>query len=239
MSWEKTAYTDAGAALLAASVNGSALTITQAVAATGTTEDDLSTITALNGDAHDLSLLGVETVVTSDNKPARKVTIRIKGDGPEGYILHQIGVYGKLAGDTEDTLLFVMQDEHGTEIPAADKEFELEITVILAISNNASLAVEVDPQISSLMRLLIAAVDAYTKAQTDQRIRDDIEVHNTAADAHPQLRSDLAALRTSVNALELKFMTNITKNPFSVTFSDLSGLTVTGVWNADLQRLEF
>ena len=89
------------------------------------------------------------------------------------------------------------------------------------------------------MRLLIASVDAYTKAQTDQRIRDDIEVHNTAADAHPQLRSDLAALRASVNALELKFMTNITKNPFSVTFGDLSGLTVTGVWNADLQRLEF
>ena len=78
MSWEKTAYTDAGAALLAASVNGSALAITQAVAATGTTEDDLTTITALNGDVHDLSLLGVETVVTSDNKPARKVTIRIK-----------------------------------------------------------------------------------------------------------------------------------------------------------------
>lgn len=31
---------------------------------------------------------------------------------------------------------------------------------------------------------------------------------------------------------------DITSNPFMMTFADLSGLTVTGVWNSDLNRIE-
>ena len=38
---------------------------------------------------------------------------------------------------------------------------------------------------------------------------------------------------------EDKFGTNVTKNPFSATFSSLDGLTVTGVWNAEQARVEF
>lgn len=40
-------------------------------------------------------------------------------------------------------------------------------------------------------------------------------------------------------SIELKFGTNVTKNPFSATFGSLDGLTVTGVWNADQARVEF
>lgn len=39
--------------------------------------------------------------------------------------------------------------------------------------------------------------------------------------------------------LQLKIATDVTANPFSVTFESLDGLTVTGVWNADLARIEF
>ena len=31
----------------------------------------------------------------------------------------------------------------------------------------------------------------------------------------------------------------VTGNPFTVTFETLDGLTVAGVWNADLARIEF
>ena len=46
-------------------------------------------------------------------------------------------------------------------------------------------------------------------------------------------------MNASIKAIELKFGTNVTKNPFSATFSSLDGLTVTGVWNADRARVEF
>lgn len=53
---------------------------------------------------------------------------------------------------------------------------------------------------------------------------------------HPRQRGSMNA---SIKAIELKFGTNVTKNPFSATFSSLDGLTVTGVWNAEQARVEF
>lgn len=83
------------------------------------------------------------------------------------------------------------------------------------------------------------AVDAYTKAETDQRISAAVDAHNGAENAHSDIRASMAAMRGSIKAIELKFGTNVTKNPFSATFSSLDGLTVSGVWNADLARIEF
>ena len=68
---------------------------------------------------------------------------------------------------------------------------------------------------------------------------DDYDAHNEAANAHGDIRASAAAMNASIKAIELKFGTNVTKNPFSATFSSLDGLTVAGVWNADLARIEF
>lgn len=46
-------------------------------------------------------------------------------------------------------------------------------------------------------------------------------------------------IKNLIKSIDLKFGTNVTKNPFSATFSSLDGLTVAGVWNADLARIEF
>lgn len=82
-------------------------------------------------------------------------------------------------------------------------------------------------------------VDAYTKAQTDQNISTAVDAHNSADTAHGDIRASVAAMRGSINAIELKFGTNVTKNPFSATFGSLDGLTVTGAWNAEQARVEF
>ena len=83
------------------------------------------------------------------------------------------------------------------------------------------------------------AVDAYTKAETDQRISAAVDAHNGAENAHSDIRASVAAMNASIKAIELKFGTNVTKNPFSATFGSLDGLPVTGVWNADQARVEF
>lgn len=82
-------------------------------------------------------------------------------------------------------------------------------------------------------------VDAYTKAQTDQKISSAVDAHNSAENAHGDIRASVAAMNASIKAVELKFGTNVTKNPFSATFGSLDGLTVTGVWNAEQARVEF
>lgn len=82
-------------------------------------------------------------------------------------------------------------------------------------------------------------VDAYTKAQTDQRISAAVDSHNNAENAHTDIRNETVKLKSEIDALNLKFTMNVKKNPFSATFGSLDGLTVTGAWNAELARVEF
>ena len=85
MSWEKYAYTSAGAAMLSESISGGALTITRAVSGTGTIDTDLSEETAVSGDTYELKLLGIDTVEYKGEK-ARKVSIWT-GGADEPYFM--------------------------------------------------------------------------------------------------------------------------------------------------------
>lgn len=182
MSWEKSSYTKAGAALLSESLSGGALTITRAASGTGSVDTDLSAETAVSGNTHELSLLGIETV-TDDGKTARKVSIQVTG-AADTYVMHQIGVFGVL-NDGAETLLFLMQDERGIEVPAAstNSEFSFEIAVLLAVSAEANLSITVDPQVQTLMKLVEA----------------EIKKHNADADAHAATIT--AAVSTAIKKL--------------------------------------
>ena len=82
-------------------------------------------------------------------------------------------------------------------------------------------------------------IDAYTKQQTDDLVDQDIATHNGDASAHGDIRASVASVEAAVKAIELKYGTDITKNPFSVGFTTLDAVNVTGVWNASLGRIEF
>ena len=181
--------------------------------------------------------------------------------------MHQIGVYGRL-NDNSEVLLFIMQDERGIEVPASsvNADFEIKIAALLAISADAKINITVSPEVESILREIdkrttamfgipggIATldstgklsesqrpeIDAYTKAQTDEHIATAVNTHNTAVDAHADIRVENTKLREELELMKLKYDTSISKNPFTVTFGSLDGLTVAGVWNADLARIEF
>lgn len=59
-------------------------------------------------------------------------------------------------------------------------------------------------------------VDAYTRKQTDDLVDQDVAAHNTDETAHGDIRASIAAVDAAVKAIELKYGTEITKNPFSV-----------------------
>lgn len=94
-------------------------------------------------------------------------------------------------------------------------------------------------QLNTFKAALAKSIEEYTKAQTDQKISSAVDAHNSAENAHGDIRASVAVMNASIKAIELKFGTNVTKNPFSATFGSLDGLTVTGVWNADQARVEF
>ena len=162
MSWEKSNYTAAGAALLSESLSGGALVITRAVSGTGTADADLSEETGVSGETHDLKVLDIETV-ESNGETARRVKIQITG-ADETYIMHQVGVYGRLNDDAE-TLLFIMQDERGVEVPSTkvNGDFEIELSALLAVSNKANISITVDPQVQALAKMVKAEVEKHNK----------------------------------------------------------------------------
>lgn len=167
MSWEKSSYTTAGAALLSESLSGGALTITRAASGTGSVDTDLSAETTVSGETHELTILAIDTVKDGE-ETARKVSIQITG-AESTYIMHQIGVYGRLNDDAE-VLLFIMQDERGIEVPASsvNADFEIEIAALIAISNKAKIEIALSPQMQALMKL----------------VKAEIEKHNADASAH-------------------------------------------------------
>lgn len=162
MSWEKSSYTAAGAALLSESLSGGALVITRAVSGTGTADADLSEETGVSGETHDLKLLDIETV-ESGGETARRVKIQITG-ADETYIMHQVGVYGRLNDDAE-TLLFIMQDARGVEVPSTkvNGDFEIELSALLAVSNKANIGITVDPQMQALAKMVKAEIEKHNK----------------------------------------------------------------------------
>lgn len=207
MSWEKYAYTSAGAAMLSESISGGALTITRAVSGTGTVDTDLSEETAVSGDTYELKLLGIDTVEYKGEK-ARKVSIWT-GGADEPYFMHQIGVFGRLNDDPEDTLLFLMQDERGVEIPAigtADHEFQ--ISVLLAVSTKANISLTVDPQMQALAKMVKAEVEKHNK---------DASAHADAITA--AVGNAMESLKESGDVVsEEQVKALMVSNPFSFVF---------------------
>ena len=73
----------------------------------------------------------------------------------------------------------------------------------------------------------------------DMDVSGSINTHNDDPAAHPALRNLISALDTRVALLELMYGTEVAGNPFVVTFGSLNDLTVSGVWNAPMERIEF
>ena len=143
MAWSQSVITDAGAALLSASVAGTELVISSAVGGTGLTdEDDMKGMTQLHEQKQILSLTRLDRL-----DGATRIRFQIKNVGVStAYQLQQVGIYGKLQGDSDETLLLVVQDETGVEIPAAStvEDFLVEMYVVVSITNEAVITIETD-----------------------------------------------------------------------------------------------
>ena len=82
-------------------------------------------------------------------------------------------------------------------------------------------------------------IDCYTQSETDQNIVDAVNIHNGNVEAHPDIRTSVAAMLAKIEALDLKYGTKVTENAFTVTFDTLDETEVDGTWNETEERIEF
>lgn len=158
MSWNNSLYTNVGTNMMSEVLSGATMTITKAVGGSGTTAaESLAALTDVKERKQTLKILGIEDATdSSGNDAGKRIKIQItNGDVETGYILHQVGIYAKLA-DGEETLLIIMQDDRGVEIPShtENSDFEIELYGIMAISNVANIEVTVDPNAVASVKMV-------------------------------------------------------------------------------------
>lgn len=66
-----------------------------------------------------------------------------------------------------------------------------------------------------------------------------VAAHNTDASAHSSLQSTVSSMDARLSLLELVLNTDVTGNQYIVEFDTLSGVSLDGIWNTALQRVEF
>lgn len=69
--------------------------------------------------------------------------------------------------------------------------------------------------------------------------QEQIDAHNIDEHAHPAIQAAYAALDARQTLMELRYNTEVSGNPFTATFEDLTKLHIEGVWNAAQKRVEF
>lgn len=158
MSWNNSLYTNVGTKMMSEVLSGATMTITKAVGGSGTTAaESLAALTDVKEQKQTLKILGIEDATdSSGNAAGKRIKIQITNESVEtGYILHQVGIYAKLA-DGNETLLIIMQDDRGVEIPshAENSDFEIELYGIMAISNLANISVTVDPNAVASVKMV-------------------------------------------------------------------------------------
>ena len=95
--------------------------------------------------------------------------------------------------------------------------------MVIAISRDAEISLNLSAEMQSLQLF----------------VEERIQEHDLSPESHKDLRIAAAKMQADIDILQLKIATDVTANPFSVTFESLDGLTVTGVWNSEQARIEF
>lgn len=153
----------------------------------------------------------------------------------EGYYMRAIGLYAE-AADGEEMLFAVSVEQsgncymppyNGTTVSGAV------VKLIVAVGNAENISIETNS----------AAVATVIDIK---RLDNALTSHNSDPNAHGAILGDISVLEGEVSRLEgevaeikLRIDTNITANPFSVTFDTLDGVTVSGVHNTVRGTVDF
>ena len=184
MSWNTSAYTQLGVAMLTEAMAGKRMTFTRAVGGAGTVAaDDLPKATAVT-DQRQTLILADSAVDKEGDDTVYRLKVQISNKGLEqGYTLHQIGIYAKLDDSSSDALVCIFQDDHGFEIvpEAAMSNLLLEFYGMVVISGTAQVTVTADP----------AAI------ATEAWVRKLLAEHDKNPEAHKELFAAITAANIS------------------------------------------
>ncbi len=219
-----TVITAAGETRIASCLlNGGTLPVTEAAAGDGGGSYYLPSReqTALSHELWRGKIASVEQNPITPNMIDVKVVLP---DDVGGFTIRELGLFSR------DGTLIAICNTPDTEKAAISQGVSGRLTMVmhLLIADASVLEFVINP-----------TLDMVSRKELEDHVKTSIAAHNTDPEAHPNLRETCAGLDARLSLLELMYATDISGNPFTVTFGSLGGLTAAGVHNTALARLEF
>lgn len=222
---------------------GVPLELTRVMVGTGKVPEDQNP-----GDLADLiapKALATSTVpVVEGNTVSFVVEYRSDLDGglEEGFWLGEFGVYA-LDKDGKEALLYYATLGDYPQYVSAMGQGTVDIRRF-PVSITLTDQVEVVVSYPTLAFMTAQDVKEYISVTglpgLLEEARKLVAEHNKSADAHQDLRNQIdTGLAARIQRLEDMLLNDVTGNPYVITFGELEGLEVAGVWNREMQRIEF
>jgi len=121
-------------------------------------------------------------------------------------------------------------------------EKTIDIITVIGTATNVTAYIPADAYATKLDYETYKAIALAAQATANDAIaiaQQAVTVADGAAQAVISISNSVAQNTSKINTLWDAVFSDITTNPFQITFVNLSGITLTsGVWNATLQRLE-
>ena len=218
------------------------LTLTRTMVGSGTCPDGL-----FPGELQDL----VEPVAAAtSNEPMYDedtvhMTIEYRSDLngglDHGFWIREYGVFARDLDGEEILLYYGNLGDYPQWVSAySDKGVDTRrFPISITIGEGATVIIDYSPEAFMTAEDVNEYCIVVMLPQFLVKAQELIDAHNGDPEAHPFLQNLNAALDSRLSLLELMYNTDVSGNPFTVTFESLTGLVATGVWNAAQKRLEF
>lgn len=236
-------YTTQGLELLASLGAGETLTITRCMVGTGVIGSE-AVARALTDLVQPLALATSNKPIQKDNQCSLIIEYRndLNGGLEQDVEITEFGVWAQTGSNAEVLLMYAGVDDHPMHVPAYTSGGAIDTRrwpISITISDECPVVLGYP----ALYMMTAEDVAIYCMEVVLQLFLDEVDkkiaTHNISQEAHPDIRALIAALRANIATLQLQVSTDVTGNMFTVMFESLDGLIVSGVWNAEMARMEF
>lgn len=236
-------YTAQGLELLASLGAGETLTITRCMVGTGRI-GSATAARALTDLVQPVALATSTKPIQKDNQCSLIVEYRNDLNGGLGYDadITEFGVWAQTGSGAEVMLLTGRLEDHPKTISAYTEGGGIEVQrfpVTIGISDECPVVLSY----TAMAFMTAEDVSIYCMEVVLPLFLDEVDkkiaAHNVDPLAHLDIRALFDGLDGRISLIELMYNTDVSGNPWEVTFESLDGVVVTGVWNAEQARMEF
>lgn len=155
-----------------------------------------------------------------------------------GFTIREMGLF-----DDTGTLIAICNSPDTKKAKLSEGVVqELSLSIEIALTNTDSVEMKIDPSVVMATKKDLQIL----KDDIEKKLEDAGKESQSIADFTIQsremisrLQEDMKKMEARLSLMELMYATEIKKNPFSVTFGNLDGLVVEGIWNAPQKRVDF